>query len=325
MYYDINKTLSRQRLFNFVIGARGVGKTYAAKKRAIDNFLKKGEQFIYIRRFETEMPAAEMLAFFSDIQKEYEDHEFKSGKGLFKIDGLIAGWYVALTKAPMLKSIPFPNVSLIVFDEFIIETGVYQYLPNEVRQFLDLYSTIARDRDVTVLFMSNAVTMTNPYFIYFDLNLEPGQTVKLTEDMSLEMVRSPDYAEHMKQTRFGRMIKNTPYGDYAIENKFLLDNDNFVEKLSEHCEYLCTLKIEDREYGYYNDRFIQRSYVSDKVDASCKNKIAITLSAHKEDTVLAMRCNYYFTYFIQQFQQGNLRFTTSGIRNQLYPHLKKLL
>ena len=42
MYYDINKTLSYNTLFNFVVGPRGAGKTYAAKKRAISNFLKRG-------------------------------------------------------------------------------------------------------------------------------------------------------------------------------------------------------------------------------------------------------------------------------------------
>ena len=47
MYYDINKTLSYNTLFNFVVGPRGAGKTYAAKKRDIINFHKMGQQFDY--------------------------------------------------------------------------------------------------------------------------------------------------------------------------------------------------------------------------------------------------------------------------------------
>ena len=44
MWYDISKTLSYNALFNFVIGARGVGKTYAFKRWAIKDFLKNKKQ-----------------------------------------------------------------------------------------------------------------------------------------------------------------------------------------------------------------------------------------------------------------------------------------
>ena len=209
MYYDPNKTLSKQRLFNFVIGARGCGKTYGAKRVAIQNFLRRGQQFVYLRRYETEMPAAEMRNFFDDIWYEFPDHEFKADRGLFRIDNEIAGWYFALSKATMLKSIPFPNVNLIIFDEFIIEVGVYHYLPNEVHTFLECYSTISRDRDITVLFLSNAITMTNPYFLYFKIGLEKGQTVKLTPFISLELIQNKHYEEHVKQTKFGQLIAET--------------------------------------------------------------------------------------------------------------------
>lgn len=58
----------------------------------------------------------------------------------------------------------------IIFDEFIIDKGVYKYLPNEVEYFLDLYETISRLRDVKDLFLCT-ITQTNPYFIYFDIEL----------------------------------------------------------------------------------------------------------------------------------------------------------
>ena len=42
MYWDISKSLSYNCLFNFIVGARGVGKSYGAKDFAIRNFIKKG-------------------------------------------------------------------------------------------------------------------------------------------------------------------------------------------------------------------------------------------------------------------------------------------
>ena len=44
-FWDINKTMTYNALFNFIIGNRGGGKSFGAKERAIDNFIKKGEQF----------------------------------------------------------------------------------------------------------------------------------------------------------------------------------------------------------------------------------------------------------------------------------------
>ena len=54
MWYDLNKTLSHNAFINIVIGSRGTGKTYALKNKALNNYLKKGEQFIYLRRYKEE-------------------------------------------------------------------------------------------------------------------------------------------------------------------------------------------------------------------------------------------------------------------------------
>lgn len=325
MYYDPNKTLSRQRLFNFVVGARGCGKTYGAKKTVIRNFLRRKEQFVYLRRYETEMPAAEMRNFFDDIAEEFPDVEFKAYNGLFRINGDIAGWYFPLSKATMLKSIPFPNVSVIIFDEFIIEVGIYHYLPNEVRTFLECYSTISRDRDVPVLFLSNAITMTNPYFLYFKLKFEEGQTVKLTKFISVELIQSEEYANHVKQTKFGQLIADTEYGQYNMQNKFLLDTGTFIEDMPGGAAYICTLIISNREIGFYVANQDMKWYLSPKVDQTCKRKYALTFSEHDQNTILAQRANPYVRQMLDVYCQGNLRFTTQEVKNICSETLRKLI
>lgn len=135
-YYNVDLTLSRNRLFNFVVGMRGVGKTYSSKRRAIKNYLQKGKQFVYLRRYDTELKKSEMSKFFDDIYHEFPDTAFKVGDGAFFINNKVAGWYIPLSKSQLFKSVPFPNVSLIIFDEFIIDVGTYRYLPNEVTTFL---------------------------------------------------------------------------------------------------------------------------------------------------------------------------------------------
>ena len=75
-YWDINHTLTYNYLINIIVGNRGGGKTYGFKRFAIDNFIKKKEQFGYIRRFKEDLKKS-LPTFFNDIKKEYPDYEFK--------------------------------------------------------------------------------------------------------------------------------------------------------------------------------------------------------------------------------------------------------
>lgn len=324
-YYDPNKTLSKQRLFSFVVGARGCGKTYGAKRTAITRFLRTGAQFVYLRRYETEMPAAEMRNFFDDISQEFPDVEFSSYQGLFRINKQIAGWYFPLSKATMLKSIPFPNVELIIFDEFIIEVGVYRYLPNEVRTFLECYSTISRDRDVPVLFLSNAITMTNPYFLYFNIGLEAGQTVKLTKHICLELIQNEQYAEHVRNTKFGELIADTEYGQYNMQNKFLLDTKDFIQKMPVGASYICTFIVENRSIGYFVSPEENLWYLSDKFDPTCKRKYALTFAEHDQSTMLVQKLNFYVRNLCETYCQGNIRFTNQEVKNLMTTILRRLI
>ena len=47
MFYDFNKLLSYNALLNFVIGERGVGKSFGAKKFVISDYLNGNEFRIY--------------------------------------------------------------------------------------------------------------------------------------------------------------------------------------------------------------------------------------------------------------------------------------
>ena len=63
---------------------------------------------------------------------------------------------MTLSTAQDLKGSNFPNVTTLIFDEFIIEEGQKKYyLHNEVFVFLNLIETIARMRDVRVFLLGN--------------------------------------------------------------------------------------------------------------------------------------------------------------------------
>lgn len=122
MWYDVGKTLTYNCLFNFVIGNRSCGKSYGLKKHAIKQFLKKGHQFVYLRRYQSELDET-AETYFDDVlaNNEFPDIKMDYNAGMYTINGVVAGYAMALTKAKDYKSIAFPKVYLIIYEEFLIE------------------------------------------------------------------------------------------------------------------------------------------------------------------------------------------------------------
>lgn len=325
MWYDINKALSYNCLFNFIIGPRGVGKTYSTKKRVLKNWFKKKKQFVYLRRYDTELQSTQMSKFFDDIGKEFEENELVAKDSYFYCDKKVIGYYIPLSKSAQYKSVPFPDVSMIIFDEFIIDQGMIRYLPKEVETLLEMYSTISRNRDVPIVFLSNAITFTNPYFLFFDIKFQEGQRVFKRKDLYVELVDSPAFTEMMEQTRFGQLVANTNYGKYAIQNKFLRDNTTFVEKIPESSFCVFNIAVNGELYGVHRIRGSNIFYVTDKPDITLNNTISLDLDDHNESTVLkqSSTSRYWYEAFKEAYMRGEARFTSIKIKNIIISYLKK--
>ena len=220
MYYDYSKILSYNAFINFLIGERGVGKTYGASKFVTKQFINKGEEFVYIRRYKTELSKA-VPQFFSALinNDEFPDHELAVKGNKFMIDGKVGGQAFSLSTAQSLKSSNFPKVKTIIFDEFIIEPGGQHYLKNEVECFLSLVESISRMRDVRIFMLANAVTITNPYFIYFDISLPYNTDIKTYRDglILIQYMNSLEYREAKAKTKFGRLTSGNTSSPTALE------------------------------------------------------------------------------------------------------------
>lgn len=315
MYYDIYKTLSYNCLFNFIVGNRGGGKTYAFKYWAIKDFLKTGNQFVYVRRYKQELKKCSK--FFDDIIDQFPDCEFKVKGKTFYINGEIAGNAIPLSTAKIEKSVPFPETNKICFDEFILDKGFYHYLPDEVTNFLELYETIARLRDVTCFFLANAVSVTNPYFLYFNVSLPYNKKVHAKNDILIEMVQNQEFINKKKETRFAKIIQGTEYEKYAIENEFLRDNKIFIAKKTPNAEYYFTMIYNSESYGVWVDYKAGYMFVSYDVDPSCKLVYATTTDDHKPNTLLmkGFKRSPIFSNFLNQYKLGAVRFENVNIKN----------
>jgi hypothetical protein len=315
IFYNYDKLLSFNALLYFVIGERGCGKTFNAKRTVLNRFLKTGEQFIYLRRYKTELDTA-LATFWNDLQDNgyFEDYTLKVKKNKmlteFTCNGKVCGYGVPLSTANILKSTAFPKVKTIIFDEFLLDnSGTYRYLKNEVTMVLDTIETTFRLRDGRVLFLGNALSITNPYFAYFNLELPYNSEFKTFKDGAIVVnyIKNMKYREAKKQSKFGKLIENTEYGRYAIDNQMLRDNQHFIEKKPSESIFWGVLIINGNNIGIWHSKN-GYLYLSNKYDPNTTHKFACDFNDHTEQTIfLNARENYYLRLCVTAYKQGWLK------------------
>lgn len=319
MYYNYNKVISYNALLNILIGSRGVGKTFGASELVVKDFIKNGNEFVYLRRYKTELSKS-MSKFFKALIQEnkFPDDKLDVKGNTFYINDNVAGYGVTLSTAQQLKSSNFPKVKTIIFDEFLIESGQGHYLKNEVDIFLGLIETISRMRNVRVFMLANAVTEANPYFLYFDLTLPYNNDIRTFKDglILLQYMNNPEYIEAKKKTRFGKLVSGTDYEDYAINNNFVDNNSMFIEHKSGNSKFSFSFIYKDNRYGVWIDYNNSKIYVSnDFIENGFV--FATTTDDHKPNTLLYSIAKNYncWNVFIKNYKLGNVYFENNKIKN----------
>lgn len=348
IFWDIDRTITHNVLINIIVGNRGGGKSYGAKRRAVKNFITKGEQFGYVRRYRDDLKKP-LEQFYKDIANEFPDHECKveGDKVYIRIragnekekwtEKDIAGYGFSLSTANNKKSMSYPDITMMIFDEFLLEEGNQRYLPNEVEKLLNLYETVARPgsnhKRVTLWLLGNAISVTNPYFLYFNLKM-PSSKDKNNKwiwkhpdkPILVEDVRNEGFIDVKKKTEFGRLVDGTNYADYSIENKFLLDDDTFIEKKSQKAKHAFNFAYRGKEFGVWFDFAEGKMWVSNSTDPSGLF-YSFTMNDHRPNTMLFKTRNksYWLKNFFEAFKQGTLYFESMNIKNMCYEILKMSL
>lgn len=179
-YYSLEKILSRKATYNVIVGERSNGKTYACLKYGLERYVESGEQMAIIRRWDSDYKGKNGQTMFDALESSGVVSDLTGGEwtGVYYYSGR---WYLCRYEegARLKDSIPFayafsistgehdkstsyPGISTIVFDEFLTRTN---YLPNEFVLFMNLLSTIIRDRsNVKIFMLGNTVNKFCPYF-----------------------------------------------------------------------------------------------------------------------------------------------------------------
>lgn len=174
---DSIKKYDKDITYYIIFGERGSGKSFAVTRKAVDDYFKHGKEFVIVKRFAEDITtkfASTMLRDHEDYIREeygyevrYHGHRWRVYKtGLEKkpklADMAIMGYTLAISQSNSTKGGQYPNVGNIILEEFMSMGAVY--LPDEVKLFVNLVSTIARKREgVKIYMLGNPLNKISPY------------------------------------------------------------------------------------------------------------------------------------------------------------------
>lgn len=181
-YYELDNILTKNAHINFIIGERSNGKTTAVLRHIIKDYYETGRRGMIVRQMEEDIKGYRATALFSAINnsgmvEELTEDTFHRVKcfrrayylgrenedGEVKYESEPFAQIVSLSQADHNKSISFPNVGTIMFDEFMRQGG--QMLKDELEKYDSIISTIVREKDMATIFLiANTVSWNSPYF-----------------------------------------------------------------------------------------------------------------------------------------------------------------
>ena len=235
MFFDVNKIIDTLPTMTMIIGGRGIGKTFSAKRYCIEDFLKTGNQFMWVRRTSAQIEPSRIFGDIVDYIPNTISYKVGDTGQLttIYIDDKLAGFMASVSTGYNLKSQSFPKVNKIIYDEFL-KTENERRIKNEPFLFLEMVESVIRLKpDLKILLLANSTNLNNDYFSYFQIVLddiiENHNLIKINQSLAvLKLADNEDYINKKLNTPFGKLIQNTPYYDYAVKNDW---NTGFTNRM----------------------------------------------------------------------------------------------
>jgi len=233
-YYTTTKIDKKKATYNVIFGERSNGKTYALLLKGLKEYVKNGSQMGYVRRWKEDITGRRASNLFAGLNTNKEVEKLTNGAftgvhywaGKFYLcnyteagkpiyaDSDIIAYTFALSDGEHDKSTSFPNIKLIIFDEFLTNRT---YLNDEFVLFMNTVSTIVRRReDVKIYMLGNTVNKYCPYFIEMGL-----EHVKKMEQGAIDLYNYGDSSltvavEYCKSAQSHNKTTNSKY--FAFDN-----------------------------------------------------------------------------------------------------------
>lgn len=174
--------------------------------------------------------------------------------------------------------------------------------------------------NIKIFMLANAGNIyTNPYFLYFKLEIPKDKEYKLFKDNLILLYYSRQnsaYREEKRKTKFGRLVSGTEFENYAIENKCLNDSNIFIESKQGSAKFSFAFTFNSQTFGVWFDYSIGKIYVSNDYVKNTPYMFACTLKDHTPNTLLLSVAKKYQCWktFIENYKLGNVRFENNNIQ-----------
>ena len=245
-YLNIPAIFNDKSVFNFIIGARGIGKSYGALKYCIENKLK----FMYLRRTQkhTDIINKEkyspLKSVCDDMGAEYNHVTSAKGSVEMFVNGESVGFTGALSTFASMRSFDMSEIEVIIYDEFIPEVSERVTISHEFEAFMNMYETVNRNRElkgkppVKLLALANSNRIDNKIFLglrianVIDGMYNRGQEVWRDGNRSIAVyciMKSP-ISQKKADTALYRFAKGTDFDEMALNNSFRVDTSDVLKR-----------------------------------------------------------------------------------------------
>lgn len=327
-YYDGTKLLSLKDINGktpevfMCTSNRSAGKTTYFNRLVVNRFIKRGEKFALLYRFNYELDGCDEK-FFKDIKElffpEYDMAAAKKMKGIYQelyLNEEPCGYAISINSADQLKrnSHLFSDIDNIIFDEFQSEQN--HYCDKEVEKFISIHNSIARGRSkqsryVPVYMISNPVTILNPYYVAMDIStrLQKDTHFLRGDGFVLEQGYNETAAKALKSSAFNRAFGSSDYIAYSAEGVYLQDDLSFVDTPSGRGKYVATIRYAGIDYGVREYPELGIVFCDKSVDYQYPLKITVDTADHKlnyvmvsSNFILIQKLRYYFEHGCMRFK-----------------------
>ncbi len=258
-YYDIQKDVNTyQKGWCFIVtGGRGTGKTYGALLSCLDN----ERRFVFVKRTieDVGMICAGGHGFdlspFKPINRDKNTNikAFNMAKGIGGFwhcdnddqrQGDPIGYVVALSAVHKIKGFDLSDADWLIFDEFIPQPWE-RVSRKEGEQVLDLYKTVARDREhrgrepLRLICLANATELSNPLMntlevvddvAMMDANCE---SVRYLDDRGIVLRLLQDnerFRQVESESMIYRAMAGTEWADVSLGNHFAYNDTTNIRR-----------------------------------------------------------------------------------------------
>lgn len=181
-YYSLKNILTRNAQYNMIFGERSNGKTFAVLEHGLEDYALTGNQMAIVRRWQDDFKGKRAATMFDNLVNAgvisrvtggewsgvyyYASRWFlckfdEDGKRTIQDEPFCFAFAISAMEHD--KSTSYPKIKTVMFDEFLTRS---MYLPDEFILFMNVLSTIIRERNDVIIFMcGNTINQYSPYFV----------------------------------------------------------------------------------------------------------------------------------------------------------------